>query len=56
MLLSGLEKCYPPEEVKQDMLSFIEYLESNPVNLKESKICNVSLNEIINILKRVYLK
>ncbi len=55
-LLSGIEQCDMSENVCKDMVSFIDNLYKEPIELKELSILGVTYDAILEIISKVYLK
>ncbi len=56
VILTGNEKCELPVEIKSDIEKFIVLLEKEPIEPKTLNITGVGFDDIIQILKKVYLK
>lgn len=55
-LLTGEERCELPEIVRLDMSLFIEKLSLEPVNLKSLNLPGVTFEDVLSVLKRIYLR
>lgn len=54
-VLSGSERCELPTEIKSDMEQFVARLEKEPVDPKTLKIPGISFDDIMQVLRKVYL-
>lgn len=54
-LLNGSEKCELSETVRQDMSAFVEMLCQDPVDPKSLKISGIRFEDILDVLRKVYL-
>jgi hypothetical protein len=54
-VLSGDDKCDLPDEIKSDMDKFIAQLKEAPVDPKALNIFGVKFEDIIKVLRKVYL-
>lgn len=55
-LLAGSESPIMSEEIRTDMQRFMEAYESDPVNPRELKIKGVEAQQIVEVLRNVYLR
>lgn len=56
VLLTGREECNLPDVVRRDMALFLEGLTQEPVDLKTLKIPGVKFDEVLSVLKQIYLR
>lgn len=54
-ILSDSERCELLDEVKSDMERFVDCLEKEPLDPKVLKILGINFNDIIQMLRKVYL-